>query len=188
MARQESLKRNCTPKELGDLLRAMADGFDRGGLYLDGMETSWNDVEKIRISISNEGGTAGVKVKAKTASGALPSGSQEERGGERKGKGGPVSEPRKSYGSLKKSMNKTFKNILYALHEQQWPSEPDVNAFILDSAQMVRHPGKGDEFYPAYTEAVREFARAVENRDMEAALLAVHHLSTLKTQCHKRHA
>lgn len=188
MARQESLKKNYTPKQLGDLLRAMADGLDHGGLYFDGVEASWNDVEKIRITISNEGGTAGVKVKARMASGTLPSVSQEGGGSEREGKPGPFSEPRKSYGSLKKSMSKTFKNILYALHEQQWPSEPDVNAFVMDSAQMVRHPGKGDEFYPAYTEAVRGFARAVENRDMEAALHAVHLLSKFKTQCHKRHA
>ncbi|WP_051822157.1 GAK system XXXCH domain-containing protein [Desulfonatronum thiodismutans] len=214
MEREDKMKMTCSPEQLAEILRSMADAMERERLSLDTVELAWNSVEKISLTIRNAAGMADVKVRITSGERTfdLPEDLEDdegvgddvlvdqprdwERDQDQIGEAleAQVSDmpqkpgkPRGSYGSLKKRMKKSFKNIMYSLHENIWPSQVDIDEFLRDSADMVRYPGKGDEFYPAYTEAVAAFADAVQRKDLEAAYQATHVLNTLKTQCHKKY-
>ncbi|SMP49983.1 XXXCH domain-containing protein [Desulfonatronum zhilinae] len=220
MEREDKMKMTCSPEQLAEILRSMADAMERGRLSLDTMELAWNSVEKISLTIRNAAGMADVKIRISSGDRTfdLPDDLEEvesvagdgldaqprdleqdqgqtqdqDRTGEAfevqvSGMPQKLGKPGGSYGSLKKRMKKSFKNIMYSLHENSWPSQMDIDEFLRDSADMVRYPGKGDEFYSAYTEAVAAFADAVQRKDLEAAYQATHVLNTLKTQCHKKY-
>ena len=215
MEREDKMKMTCTPEQLAEILRSMADAMEQGRLSLDTVELAWNSVEKLSLTIRNAAGMADVKIRISSGDRTvdLPedpedredpedaegvdddldgqSWGQDQAGessdAQASGMSRKPGKPGGSYGSLKKRMKKSFKNIMYALHENTWPSQVDINEFLRDSADMVRYPGKGDEFYPAYTKAVAVFAEAVQRMDLEAAYQAAHGLNTLKTQCHKKY-
>ncbi|WP_052812942.1 GAK system XXXCH domain-containing protein [Desulfonatronum thioautotrophicum] len=211
MEREDKMKMTCSQEQLAEILRSMADAMDQGSLSLNDVELPWNEVEKIALTIRNAAGMADVKIKISSGGEIDPAEDAEdgddaeesradELGGYEVGQDpalakdaqgahvpGKPGKPRGSYGSLKKRMKKSFKNIMYALHENTWPSMVDIDEFVRDSADMVRYPGKGDEFYPAYSEAVTVFVDAVQQKNLEAAYQAAHTLNTLKTQCHKKY-
>ncbi len=212
MEREDKMKMTCSPEQLAEILRSMADAMERGRLSLDTVEVGWNEVEKISLTIRNAAGMADVKIRISSGERTfdLPEDLEDAEDvaddgldGQTRDLGqGQVRElseaqpsgmpqtpdkPRGSYGSLKKRMKKSFKNIMYALHENSWPAMIDIEDFIRDSEQMVLYPDKGDEFYPAYNEAVAAFAAAVRQQDLDAAYQAAHLLNTLKTQCHKKY-
>lgn len=183
MQREDKLDMTCSTGELIEVLRDMADALERGRISLEGLDLPWGEVLKISLAVKNRGGTA--EVKMKVASGPSPSAPPKTAGPGAKPRTTDAAKPRGGYGALKKRMKKTFKNIMYALHEHAWPDAGDVDAFVRDSGLMVRYPGKGDEFYAAYSEAVAGFAAAVEAKDLEAATQKAHLLNDLKTRCHK---
>ncbi len=204
MEREDKMKMTCSPEQLAEILRSMADAMERGRLSLDNVEVGWNEVEKISLTIRNAVGMADVKIRISSSDRVmeLPEDMEDEedvgleiQGQDRKMARDIAPErarvgfakPRGSYGSLKKRMKKSFKSIMYALHESTWPSMVDIDDFLRDSEEMVRYPGKGDEFYPAYSEALTAFADAVRRQDLEAAFQGAHLLNTLKTQCHKKY-
>lgn len=207
MEREDKMKMTCSPEQLAEILRSMADAMERGRLSLDTVEVGWNEVEKISLAIRNAVGMADVKIRISSSDRVveLPEDAEEVEGVDESAGSvllreqspdvketdpaspGKPAKPRGSYGSLKKRMKKSFKNIMYALHENSWPTMVDIEDFIRDSEQMVLYPDKGDEFYPAYNEAVAAFADAVRLQDLDAAYQAAHLLNTLKTQCHKKY-
>ena len=207
MEREDKMKMTCTPEQLAEILRSMADAMEQGRLSLDTVELAWNSVEKLSLIIRNAAGMADVKIRISSSDRVveLPEDAEEVEGVDESAGGvllreqspdvketdpaspGKPAKPRGSYGSLKKRMKKSFKNIMYALHENSWPTMIDIEDFIRDSEQMVLYPDKGDEFYPAYNEAVAAFAAAVRQQDLDAAYQAAHLLNTLKTQCHKKY-
>ncbi|SDB08448.1 XXXCH domain-containing protein [Desulfonatronum thiosulfatophilum] len=188
MEREDKLNLTCTQEQLAEMLRTMADAMVHGRLRLENVEVDWKDVQKINLAIRNAAGMA--EVKLKIASGArcmvIP-GKEDDGPAKIETELSETAIPSDSYGSLKKRMRKSFKNIMYALHDNTWPAQSDIDGFIQDSALMVRYPGKGDEFYPAYSEAVAVFQEAVRVRDLDAAYQAAHSLNSLKTQCHKKY-
>ncbi|TVQ97323.1 MAG: GAK system XXXCH domain-containing protein [Desulfovibrionales bacterium] len=211
MEREDKMKMTCSPEQLAEILRSMAEAMEQGRLSLNDVELPWNEVEKIALTIRNAAGMADVKIKISSGGEIDPAEDAEDGGDAEESKvdglggfevgqdpglakdaqgarvPGKPGKPRGSYGSLKKRMKMSFKNIMYALHENTWPSMVDIDEFVRDSADMVRYPGKGDEFYPAYSEAVAVFVDAVQQKNLEAAYQAAHTLNTLKTQCHKKY-
>jgi XXXCH domain-containing protein len=202
MEREDKVKMTSTPGELADMFRDLADALDQGGVRLRDVHVDWPALQKMTLIVRNAAGMADVKIKLGSAlPRQVPTQSAHGKPGEGAMAGAdapriaapsqppvePGLKPRGGYGALKKRMKKSFKNIMYALHENSWPDQPDIDAFVHDSAQMVLYPDKGDEFYPAYSEAVAGFVNAVRARDMEAAYQAAHQLNMLKTQCHKKY-
>lgn len=211
MEREDKVKMTSTPGELADVLRQLADALDQDRVRLRDVNVDWPSLQKLTVVVRNAAGMADVKIKLasalprQSATGPLPDSPKAgtksaveaavEADGEADAEAsaqaqtppGPKLKPRGGYGALKKRMKKSFKNIMYALHENSWPDQPDIDAFVHDSGQMVLYPDKGDEFYPAYSEAVAVFVKAVQARDMEAAYQAAHQLNMLKTQCHKKY-
>lgn len=193
MEREDKLKMTCSPEELAEILRSMADAMEQKRLSLDTLDLGWNEVERISLTVSNAAGMAEVKLKVSSgARSVIVLDTPEDLTGEtsvpvHERESGQAVKPRENYGSLKKRMKKSFKNIIYALHENTWPAMVDIDDFIQDSERMVLYPGKGDEFYSTYSEAVTRFREAVQTQDMEAAYQAAHLLNTIKTQCHKKY-
>jgi XXXCH domain-containing protein len=181
MERKDKLNMAYSAEDLTKMLRDMAESLERGRLNLGGLDLFWGDVLKISLSIKNMGKIAQVKMKVdsdpKTAPAKAASPEAESRAG-------TVDKPR-GYGALKKRMKKSFKNIVSKLHKHAWPEAQDVDDFIRDSALMVQYPGKGDEFYAAYSEAVAGFAAAIEAQDLKTATQKARLLNDLKTRCHK---
>jgi XXXCH domain-containing protein len=182
MEREDKVKMTSTPGELADMFRDLADALDQGGVRLRDVHVDWPALQKMTLIVRNAAGMAEVKIKLGSAlprqdvAGATTSGPKAGAGPKAEAaveadasahaqtRPGPKLKPRGGYGALKKRMKKSFKNIMYALHENSWPDQPDIDAFVHDSAQMVLYPDKGDEFYPAYSEAVADFVNAVRAR------------------------
>ena len=139
MEREDKLKMTCTPEELAEILRSMADAMEQKRLSLDTLELGWNEVERISLTVSNAAGMAEVKLKVSsgarsvvvsdtpedlTCETSVPVHEHESR---------QAGKPREDYGSLKKRMKKSSKNIIYALHENTWPAMVDIDDFIKDT-------------------------------------------------------
>ena len=92
------------------------------------------------------------------------------------------------YKPLKKRMKSAFKHIVMALRAAQIPDPDAVASFIADSRVMIRFPGKGDAFYPAYDAEVDRFAAAAAAGDVAAMTASAAALDRMKKECHSRHA
>ena len=92
------------------------------------------------------------------------------------------------YKSLKKRMKSSFKLIVMSLRAGQIPTPDAVASFIADSRVMIRFPGKGDAFYPAYDAEVDRFAAAAAAGDVAAMTASAAALDRMKKECHSRHA
>jgi len=64
MEREDKMKMTCSPEQLAEILRSMADAMERGRLSLDTVELDWNSVEKISLTIRNAAGMADGHVRA----------------------------------------------------------------------------------------------------------------------------
>ena len=91
------------------------------------------------------------------------------------------------YSSLKKWMKKEFKAITAELLQGRLPEAGLAASFVEDSRQMVRYPGKGDEYYPAFSAATDAFERAMAAGDLEGVAAAVADLRALKDVCHDKY-
>lgn len=184
MQRNDKLKMACTREELAEILRSLADSLEKSRISLNAVDLPWSDVQKVTLNIKQTADAAEVKLKivsdsADNATEAVP---LRERPA---APGRSATKLHGGYGSLKKRMKKSFKNIMYALHDQAWPDAQDIESFVLDSRAMVQYPGKGDEFYQEYSAAVAAFQASVAARDMDGATHQAHLLNDLKTRCHK---
>lgn len=185
MPRQDKISMTCSAAELPGLLRAVADSLDHGRISLEGLDAHWDGMQKLSLTIRNKDGMAELKIKVarRDSDAASPAADKRE-------KARPALENRGSqpgYSVLKKRMKKTFKNIMYALHNNIWPEARDVDSFVRDSVRMVGHQGKGDEFYAEYTAAVADFEAAVRSGNLALATEKAYLINDLKTRCHKHY-
>lgn len=91
------------------------------------------------------------------------------------------------YKSLKKRMKSDFKVIHQTLLGGSLPDGMVMERFIEDSRVMCTYPGKGDEYYAKYLEAVDAFAIAVEQGDLDAAKGRQQDLYESMKECHDRY-
>ncbi len=184
MQRESKLKKACSPQELADILRALAQSLEHGAVAEGILETTWDRLEKLTLTVRSVGPeTMEVKLKVASRSPFAMDPAQIDSDTVRVEEISP--RPRGKYDTLKKRMKKTFKNIMYALHDRVWPDIRDVETFVHDSALMIRYPDKGAAFYAEYAQAVADFHAAVSEQNMDAAIEKVHLLNDLKTRCHK---
>lgn len=186
MGRQDKVTMSCTSVELASTFRSLADALERGRIRLGTLDVDWKEVSKVALSIRNRAGEANVKLKVESGSQKRVSAGPESQKSTLSA--APKSRPRVGYGALKKRMKKIFKNIMYSLHDHAWPDVQDVEAFVRDSAYMIQFPGKGEEFYREYSQAVGALRAAIAAEDMEGATRIAHQLNDLKTRCHKHSA
>ena len=182
MGQEFKFEQDMTPQELKELLLRLADGLsDSGSGPESGAELAGlplGSVSKLKLGIKRTAQGFECKVKAKVA------GSAEELAGLEL----PADAAGKpKYKSLKKRMKSTFKAVTLALLAGEMPSETLVAGFVEDSRLMVTYPGYGDEFYPAYLEAVEALDAAFQAKDLEGLRKAALELSRLKSECHERY-
>lgn len=94
---------------------------------------------------------------------------------------------RPSYSRLKKRMKAQYRDITRSLQDHRLPEPDVVDAFMADSARMVTYPGKGDEYYPAYTAACQGFAQALAAGDAGLAAERWDAVRLLMRDCHDRY-
>lgn len=94
---------------------------------------------------------------------------------------------RPKYGSLKKRLKGPWKIMQTAAAARVLPAAEAIAAFVADSEAMIAFPGKGDEYYAPYREALKIFQEAVRRKDAAAFAEAVAGLERVKAQCHARY-
>ena len=92
---------------------------------------------------------------------------------------------REPYKKLKKRMKKNFLAIAEALQAGMFPPEALCSRFIDDSMAMITYPGKGDPHYERYRRATEEFARNLEEKDMNGLVAAAKRIEAIKNGCHE---
>ena len=181
MGHEIKFEQTVTPEELKALLIRLADALtDTGAESGAGSITDLTGLplaaaNKLKIGIKRVGQGFECKVKAKAAASAADLADMDlpaDAAGKPKYKG------------LKKRMKATFKEITRALLAGEMPAEAVAASFVEDARLMVTYPGKGDEFYPAFSQAVDGFAKALEAGDLEALRKAALDLDQRKSECH----
>jgi XXXCH domain-containing protein len=186
---KRKIEMTIAPDEVADFFKSLAQDLEGGSLHVDDASISLEGFKSIEIGLKKTGEGLKVKVKVKTPAtpfvapglpAAVPAGGEAAPAEAR-----PDGKPR--YSTLKKWMKKEFKAIREALALGQMPDPDLAESFVADSLLMCSYPGKGDEFYPAYTAQAEAFGAAVKAGDLVAAQTAVAGLDALKRDCHDRY-
>ena len=169
--------------ELKEFLANLGQGLEDGELTLGATQLNLEDLAEFKLEFKALGDSYLAKIKAKQATPAYMPG---EHGAEAT-VGGAAMGGKPKYKSLKKRMKKPWKMIRETLALGNLPDRALVEAFVKDSELMVTYPGKGDEFYGAYTVGLERFAAAYEAGDVQAAADAAQALERMKKACHDRY-
>lgn len=212
----KSLKRKMkllVPEDQGAaVLRAVADGLETGTMDIEGGQVPLEGFVSLGVSLKRSAEGLGVKLKIKFPAPEEPEAvegnaddddtddddddddedADEDDDGHAADKPPPASAKTSlkklpKYSSLKKWMKKEFKTIQAALVEGRLPDADLAASFVEDSRCMVLYPGKGDEYYPAYSAATDAFEQAMAAGSLEAAAAAVADLEALKSACHDKY-
>ncbi len=166
--------RFANPADVASFIRMIAD-------QVEGIETdtetmsmpSIQDFEKIDLEIKREeAGAFRLKMKAK-----LP-GVEEEV--DEEDVEVEAEEPKADFKTLRKRMDKAFKDIKQALYKDTLPVELSVNTFLQDSEYLVDNDEGGNDFYPAFKDACTEFESAFEQKDVPALIGVFARIKTIK--------
>jgi XXXCH domain-containing protein len=177
---EKKLKHTITEAELGNYLRRVADALDgQAAQNYAELNDCLNDYAKIDLKIKRKSGEVVVKLKIKSS--AIPA--------EITADDDSVSteEALPKYKKLKKRMKSSFKAISESLLREELPDAHTVKSFIADSELMISYPAYGEEYYPAYREALVHCAEAFEKRDKVFFKQTYTRLKQLRNQCHQRY-
>ncbi len=172
---------SLTPEGLPQLFRDLAATLEgKPGGALDGAEI--RGCSKLKIEVKHKAGRTVVKVKAKheDAAARVPA-----KAAARTPARAATSRPK--YGSLKKRLKSSWKAVQEAVAAGSLPAETAAAAFLADSELMMAFPGKGDEYYAPYAEALAAFRQALGRGDLAALKRTCAALDRVKVQCHARH-
>lgn len=93
----------------------------------------------------------------------------------------------RKYRPLKKSMKKTYRNMVNLVEKGQLPSGAIVTEFMAQARTMVSYPGFGDDHYEAFTTACDCLHKAFKGKDYELFAIELKRISVLKKECHHRY-
>lgn len=162
--------------EAASLLRALADTLEDGSDDVCHYGISLADLIKFKVKISLEKDDV---LEVKFAGKGSASCGGEGTGG--KGKGGD------SFPSLKKRMQAHFATMRRSVSQGAMPSRDAVTAFLDDSAEMLNHPGYGDDaHYQIYGSLCARLESAFSSGDLAATAAALDELNQAKKTCHSR--
>lgn len=166
--------------ELGNYLRQMANAVE--GRPLDGqddLEELLSGYSKIEMKIKRK--KEKILVRLKIVSAAIPEEAAAEKGRD------VTVEIKPRYKKLKKQMKSDFKAISLCISKGEFPDALTVKSFIADAESMMGFPGNGNEYYPAFREALIHFSEAFDNRNFELTMQAHTRLKQLRNECHERY-
>ncbi len=170
--------------EMGDFFAQVAENLKEGKFVFNEQDVPLEGFSSIKLSVKNMGESSLIKIKLKyqkTEDNDIFVNEGDEAG--------PTLESgRPKYKSLKKKMKNEWKTLRLSLQNGQLPDPTIASVFIEESRLMTTYPGKGDEYYAAYNAATDAFEKAVNDKDLEAARIAMSELGRLKRECHDRYA
>jgi XXXCH domain-containing protein len=181
---EKKLKLTLKTEDLGMYFRQMANALEGQPVEeFVGLIEALQDYSKVELKIKRKQNEVDVKLKAKSSliSNEVTQDSEFESGSD------TTDEEKPKYKKLKKRMKSSFKAIAESLSHDTFPEALTVKSFIADSELMISYSGYGDEYYPVYREELLQFAKAFENRDLEAIKQAYSRLNQLKSDCHDRY-
>jgi XXXCH domain-containing protein len=92
-----------------------------------------------------------------------------------------------SYVSLKKSMKRSFKEIMQSLTKGSLPSGEAVASFTRDAGLMIAFPGRGEEHYNEFSQRCKRLKEAFEEKNLAECRALASELNRMKTECHSDH-
>ncbi len=184
-------------EELPDFLKQCGEELSSGTMSVGDAKLDVSDFTKLTMTLKRENNGLLVKIKIKyddefefqgeyEPEGEFCYSAHDSKNLESLISGVEQEKPRK-YKPFKKIMKKQFKAIRCALYSETLPTPELTRSFVQASEWMCSFPGKGDEYYAPYMEAVRAFAAAVEKQDLEEATAHVEKLNALKVSCHNKY-
>ncbi len=195
-------------EEIAKFFQRLAQAIETGSLKVGETELTLAGLRKISISAkaTDEGDGVRVRLKAKypkpgephdasslfTMDDAIDDDDEEDTDDEdtadqTEDKELDVVGHRLKYKVLKKLMKAQFKDIRAALAEGRMPERDLAHGFVRNSDLMVTYPGKGDEFYGQYSQAVQNFMSKVTENDIPGAAAAAEELENQKKICHEKY-
>ncbi len=161
--------------------RKFADALENGDeKALNKFGVSIRDSQKIKLRLKRDTDSVDLKIKI-----ANPQ-SRECVCGEA-GSPEAAGQVKESYKSLKKRLEKAYKNIRKDLLAAQPPDQGDLAIFLEDSTRLANWPGYGDEYYSAYANACSDFEKAVAAGAQDEMLDAFKKIGEVKSSCHDRY-
>jgi XXXCH domain-containing protein len=91
------------------------------------------------------------------------------------------------YKSLKKKLRGDFRLIRRSVKNGNLPPSEAVESFLAGAAKMVTFPGKGDEHYSEFSEAVARFRGAWESQNIGLLQSSAAELKAIRNACHERY-
>ena len=188
-SKKAKTKLELPPSEAASLLRQLADALDAGTVSFNQKDLELTGLVKVSESLKSKDGSDQLEVKLKIVSAAPVSPETTEPAGAEpapkavpkdKGKG-------PSYKSLKKELAKHFKEIRQAAQEGNMPPAQTVAEFCRLARQMITFPGKGDEHYAAFGDAVTTLESAAAGEDPAAVAAAHATLKEMRSSCHGKY-
>jgi XXXCH domain-containing protein len=188
------------PEDLPGFLRELAAAFEtevnRNAVSTDSeLQNHIQSYKKLRLSLKRKASLINVKLKVKKqdppAQLAMTTGADEtetaaaEIAAAEAAVAKALNDEKPKYKTLKKRMKSNFKEIRARLEELRLPEEVVVQQFCDDSALMVTYPGKGNTYYPRYTQVVSELKTAYERKDFAVFNALVSTLDGLMNDCHR---
>jgi XXXCH domain-containing protein len=175
--KKKSSLRLANISDVSGFLRTIADRMDGVQSQTEPFSIpSIDGFTKLEVEVKKEEvGAFKLKLKAKTP-----------ESDDKKGTADKPVEAKPSYKTLKKRLEKSYKEIKNSLYKDTLPAETSVSAFLQDSEILLTLDGKGNEFYPSFEEACSEF-EAFENKDLQSLIGIFAKIKSLKDTCHDKY-
>jgi XXXCH domain-containing protein len=204
---KKKAKHKFTRQETADYLRRLADQLENGTILVSDEEMEFEGEVKVKESLKSKKGKTEVKLEVKLTSQELPDEETEEVTGDQaslevdaesaqdaeKQPAEPAEEEKAekepSYKSVKKLMDKQFKNIGKDLEEGGVPDPEQVKAFCDNCVTMTGFNGKkmGEDLYPDFLAKVEALRTAADGGDQVALAQAYAEIKAAKKACHKEY-
>lgn len=178
-SRSIKIEKKFSVQEAAAFLRKLADNFEKSNTDpLQEFDVNFDVFKKFKIDIKRQNDIIELKAKVKYD---IPDVSGEEVSslGHDPGK--------MKYTSLKKLMDKNFKEIGKKLETGNLPDSALVQGFLEESKLMISYSGYGDEFYEKYISACEEFNSRFDSGVFDKISEQYAVLNSIKKECHSRY-
>lgn len=184
MAKQEwKVKEHWDQEKINRLHEHIVDFFAEESCQLQ--QGKGRMIERLMLDIKGKSGGVELRVKYRSAkAGGKIAPVVEDASAVKETVSKPKAEKIK-FGKLKKDMKSSFKELVAAVQSKKMPADEIVALFLDQSELMVSFPGKGDEFYPAYTTACEMLHKGWQEKDFELLKVAMAEITSQMKACHK---
>lgn len=188
----EETKHQFSPGQAAEFLRGLADALEHGRLELGPEELAPEGEVRVKQSLREKGGRRELKLKIKLGLGMPQTAAPDDTAaapaaapaGDDDMADLPGWEPPTTFKRLKKHMAGEYKSLRRALASGQAPEPISVAALVADGRLMIGYPGKGEEGYAAFGQALDALEAAAAAGDVGAMSEALSEMGAQRRKCH----